>query len=168
LDAYAVLGVPPGADAAQVRACYVRLAKLYHPDLFINTPQEAAAQARMREINAAYHHLRRATPKHPKPAGGRFAAVKELLAQGKAARAWDMLESMSPRNAAWHAMAAKIAQARGWQTKSAHHLARALELEPGNMTYRRALSALTQQAKPVVKPTPREGVTDRLLRNFFQ
>jgi DnaJ-domain-containing protein 1 len=57
-DAHQVLGVKPGATADEVRAAYRALAKKHHPD--VAPPAErAAAEARMRRIQAAYDALKR-------------------------------------------------------------------------------------------------------------
>ncbi|TRW14548.1 molecular chaperone DjiA [Glacieibacterium frigidum] len=61
-DAWTVLGVPPGSDAATVRAAYRELVKTYHPDRHIaaGLPIEfvRVAETRMAAINGAYASLR--------------------------------------------------------------------------------------------------------------
>lgn len=52
-DLYAVLGVPAGADARAIGLAYRRLCRRYHPDV----SREPSAEARIREINAAYEVL---------------------------------------------------------------------------------------------------------------
>src|SRR3954466_639600 len=59
MSPYDILGVPPGADAATVKAAYRRLAKQYHPD---HNPGDAAATARMASINAAYDSIKEGPP----------------------------------------------------------------------------------------------------------
>lgn len=54
LIAFSVLGLRPGADAAEVEAAYRRLIKAHHPD------REGGDSDRAAEINWAYHHLRKA------------------------------------------------------------------------------------------------------------
>ena len=51
---YEVLGVQPGASDEEIKKAYRSLAKKYHPDLH---PNDAAASAKMNEINAAYDIL---------------------------------------------------------------------------------------------------------------
>jgi DnaJ like chaperone protein len=62
-DPWLVLGVPPGSDAAAVRAAYRALVKQHHPDrhMAAGTPPEfiRVAEARMAAINTAYADLAR-------------------------------------------------------------------------------------------------------------
>lgn len=54
-DPYESLGIPRGATQTEITAAYKSLAKKYHPDL---NHGDAAAAARMAEINEAYHLLK--------------------------------------------------------------------------------------------------------------
>lgn len=52
---FAILGLPPGAPAVEVRARYRELARLYHPDLHAqNRVAELDAEERMKQLNWAY------------------------------------------------------------------------------------------------------------------
>ncbi len=59
MNHYEVLGVPMGADPAEIRRAYVRLARRHHPDRRSAEGAEAvaAAQRRMQDINAAWEVL---------------------------------------------------------------------------------------------------------------
>ena len=46
VDHYAVLGVPPAASPPAIREAYMRLAKLYHPDLFATQGDNADKPSR--------------------------------------------------------------------------------------------------------------------------
>lgn len=51
LDYYAVLGVAPGASDEEIKKAYRKLVFQYHPD---RNPNDKQAEAKIREINAAY------------------------------------------------------------------------------------------------------------------
>jgi hypothetical protein len=53
---YDTLGVPPGADHAAIRAAYLSMARVHHPDRHVDAPPAARARAArtMREVNAAW------------------------------------------------------------------------------------------------------------------
>ncbi len=63
-DPFKVLGVEKAAASDDVRAAYVKLSKIYHPDLYesVDLPSEVRAylQAMSRRVNAAYTALERA------------------------------------------------------------------------------------------------------------
>jgi len=53
-DPYAVLGLRRGADAAEIKRAYRKLARRHHPDL---NPGDPAAEERFKEITAAHELL---------------------------------------------------------------------------------------------------------------
>lgn len=54
-DPYSVLGVSSTASDEEISRAYKKLARQYHPDL---NPGNAAAEAKMKEINSAYEAIR--------------------------------------------------------------------------------------------------------------
>lgn len=58
-DLYRVLGLSPGASAADVTRAYRRQARAWHPDA---RPGDPAAAARFREVTEAYEILTSAPP----------------------------------------------------------------------------------------------------------
>ncbi len=55
--AYNILGLKPDASPEQIKQAYKKLVKKWHPDLFINQPQQVEAQEKIRAINEAYRIL---------------------------------------------------------------------------------------------------------------
>ena len=58
-DLYSILGISKNATDADIKSAYRKLAKQYHPDLYASAPanEKAAAEAKFKEINAAYEIL---------------------------------------------------------------------------------------------------------------
>jgi hypothetical protein len=88
MDPHLVLGVHPDATDDEVHAAYIKLAKLVHPDRFVEEPralQEEAAR-RMIELNTAYEALlhRRALNATPRyDTGPRVCVECEWPAQAR-------------------------------------------------------------------------------------
>ena len=54
-DYYEILGVAKGADAGEIKKAYRKMAMKYHPD---QNPDNKEAEAKFKEINAAYDVLK--------------------------------------------------------------------------------------------------------------
>ena len=77
-DAFKILGIEPTTNSRAIRAAYARLVRIYHPDRFVDMPDDVRAEAerRMKELSAAYETLRSAkrnaaTKPPPTPASRR-------------------------------------------------------------------------------------------------
>jgi hypothetical protein len=135
--AFRILGLEPTVDEHVVRAAFVRLARIYHPDRFIDQPPDVQAEAhqRMQGASSAYtylrariRHLRTAQPnsqiKHDPWADAqryrdsiarRYAAVLEQKARH--AR-WDDLEKQAMERARREA---ELAASLGEEDLNVHH-----------------------------------------------
>ena len=68
---YQILGLKPGATAAEVKHAYRTLAKTWHPDLFPDRSQlKQQAEEEIKKINEAYQQL-----KWQQPHASRVAAA---------------------------------------------------------------------------------------------
>ena len=58
--AFQVLGIAPTSDGRAIRAAFLRLARIYHPDRFAGQPDDVRGEAerRMKEATVAYEALR--------------------------------------------------------------------------------------------------------------
>src|SRR5712691_7288937 len=61
--AFKILGIAPTDDGRAIRAAFLRLARIYHPDRFVDMPQDVRdeAERRMKEATNAYEALRTAS-----------------------------------------------------------------------------------------------------------
>ena len=54
---YQILGVPETASMDEVKKAYRKLSRIYHPDANINNPNKDQAEAKFKEIQAAYQQI---------------------------------------------------------------------------------------------------------------
>lgn len=54
---YDVLGVDPSASDDEIKKAYRKLSRKYHPDANVNNPNQAQAEAKFKEIQAAYTQI---------------------------------------------------------------------------------------------------------------
>lgn len=54
---YQILGVPETASMDEVKKAYRKLSRIYHPDANVNNPNKDAAEAKFKEIQAAYQQI---------------------------------------------------------------------------------------------------------------
>jgi curved DNA-binding protein CbpA len=60
IRAFRILGIEPTTNPRVIRAAFVRLSQIYHPDRFLGSPDalREEAEQRMQELTAAYNELR--------------------------------------------------------------------------------------------------------------
>ena len=94
-DPYAVLGVDRDASDDAIRSAYRRLARKYHPDLYIwaSSDEQIEAAERMRAINDAWEVLgsaaaRRRYDEATRPDPMRLVAIEAVLGPGFALKTW--------------------------------------------------------------------------------
>lgn len=54
---YQILGVPETAGMDEIKKAYRKLSRIYHPDANINNPEKDKAEAKFKEIQAAYQQI---------------------------------------------------------------------------------------------------------------
>ena len=174
-DPYEVLGVPSSATDEEVKKAYRNLARKYHPDNYHDSPLADVAQEKMKEINEAYEEVqsmrknggagqssyggygRNPYGQNPYGAYGggyggdpAFVRVRLSIAQGELNLAEELLNAMSDHNAEWNFLKGAICYRRGWMDEAKRYYETAVQMNPNNPEYRRALDILEGQ-----------GTTDR-------
>lgn len=167
-DPYKTLGVSSSASDEEVTQAYRRLAKKYHPDL---NPDSAAAEEKMRKINAAYDQIQtarqgcsaqggQAAPASGPgdPFGGRgqerrerrqehfsqLAQVRLSLAHGQYRRAMELLSAIDEHTAEWYYCSAMANAGLGNRMTAVNHAQQAVRLQPENPEYQNLLRRFEQ------------------------
>ena len=155
-DPYQVLGVPSTATDEEVKKAYRNLAKKYHPDNYHDDPLADLAQEKMKEINEAYD----AITAQRKAGGGQgyngaynnvgaggssgFNDVRSLIMSGRIADAEQILNGVptASRDAEWYFLKGSVLYRRGWLDEAKRYYETAVQMDPGNAEYQRALDML--------------------------
>ena len=169
-DPYEVLGVPSSATDEEVKKAYRNLARKYHPDNYHDSPLADVAQEKMKEINEAYEEVQSMrknggagqssyggygrNPYEQNPYGAygggyggdpAFVRVRLSIAQGELNLAEVLLNAMSDHNAEWNFLKGAICYRRGWMDEAKRYYETAVQMNPNNPEYRRALDILEGQ-----------------------
>ena len=163
-DPYEVLGVPSTASDDEVKKAYRNLARKYHPDNYHDNPLADLAQERMKEINEAYETIR--TQRKNGGAGtagasyggsygsyggsygsyqgqaSNLARARMAIAQGNLNLAEELLNAYGDHNAEWNFLKGVICYRKGWMDEAKRYYETAVQMEPNNPEYRRALDIL--------------------------
>jgi len=167
-DPYKVLGVSGNATDDEIKKAYRELAKKYHPDNYHENPLADLAQERMKEINEAYEQIqseRKRGASTSSSYGGygqqtygqsygygynqsydsagstRLPRVRMAIAQGELNLAEELLNAESSHDAEWNFLKGVICTRRGWMDEARLYYQTAVQMDPDNGEYQRALDA---------------------------
>ena len=180
--AFHVLGIEPTSDGRTIRAAFLRVARIYHPDRFAGQPEDVREEAerRMKEATVAYEALRGARQKSAaaraaiddKELQERARAYAKIVeakqAEEKRNRArwqrWQELELQARARAEVEAeIAAAIAEGQGvpFRAPAVHHdeetPAHPKSEMPASAFARRLDAARRGETSPLVRRDPKHG-----------
>ena len=160
-DPYQVLGIPSTATDEEVKKAYRNLARKDHPDNYHDNPLEDLAQERMKEINEAYETIR--TQRKAAQSGGQsyggytggysqgynagayggvWQRVRLAISQGNLNLAEELLNAQTDHNGEWNFLKGAVCYKRGWMDEARRYYETAVQMDPGNAEYQRALDML--------------------------
>ena len=163
-DPYQVLGVPSTATDEEVKKAYRDLARKYHPDNYHDNPLADLAQERMKEINEAYEAVQsqrkaqrsggysasgagygtgyggyQSAYQGPYQGSSRYQRVRMAISSGDLNLAEELLNAQTNHDAEWNFLKGAICYRRGWLDEARRYYQNAVQMEPDNAEYQRAL-----------------------------
>jgi len=160
-DPYQVLGVSPSCSDEELKKAYRELAKKYHPDNYHDSPVADLAQEKMKEINEAYEAIQ--SQRKGGSSGYRnnaysrygsyssyggynpnsaYAKVRVAIQQGNLNLADELLNAATDRNGEWNFLKGSVCYRRGWMDEARKYFQMAVQMEPDNPEYQRALDVM--------------------------
>lgn len=149
---YEVLGVREGSSIEEIKKAYKELVRKYHPDQYQNHPLSDLAEEKLKEINEAYDILMK---QHEGRSGvgnnynngyrggdSSLAQARNYINTGNIMAAEQILDRAGTKTAEWFYLKGIISMRKGWYNEAHNHLQTAVNMEPGNMEYRSALSSI--------------------------
>ena len=150
-DPYEVLGISKNASQDEIKSAYRKLAKQYHPDRYVGNPLADLAAEKFKEINEAYETLTGSSGNsytgNSYSGAGDFARIRNLINMMSYDQAEQLLDAMQNRTAEWFYLKGLIYLRRGWHSQGVNFVRQAVNMEPGNMEYRRTLASLESQTR---------------------
>ena len=158
-DPYEILGVSKDASDDDVKAAYRELAKKYHPDKYIDNPLADLAAEKMKEINEAYDKIvnsrKRKTSSQSSQsqsyssANPVYAQIRSLINKNMLDEAQKMLDGveLNQRDAEWYFLSGSVLYKRGHFNNAYSAFATAVNMEPDNAEYRRALNMVQRYGR---------------------
>jgi curved DNA-binding protein CbpA len=162
-QAFQILGIAPTADARAVRAAFLRIARIYHPDRFVDGPDDVRLEAerRMKEATLAYESIQSATKaakKHPK--------IDEKKLQARAKKFREEIEAKRVRDerdrARWMRWEAAERHAREAAEAEAEMAARIESDVDGTSVPHRRVHESREPANENSEPKKRDPLAERL------
>jgi len=149
---YEVLSVREGASQEEIKAAYREKVKKYHPDKYQNNPLADLAEEKLREVNEAHDYLTKNVSNGGRSSyngGGsnkgsapEFAQIRRDLDAGNLPAAEAGLSRMQVKNAEWIFLNGMLSYKKGWYDEAMANLQQAVNMEPNNVEYRRALNTI--------------------------
>ncbi len=181
---YEILGVDPSASDEEIKKAYRKLSRKYHPDANINNPNKDQAEAKFKEVQAAYTNIMRM--REQKDTYGSFYnnqgqqsyqgysgedavqlhAVNNFINSLHYQEALNLLNRMNSRPANWYYLSAVANMGLGNNIKALEFAKRAVDMDPSNQEYRILLQRLQtggmwyQQQGQAYGGTPFDGERD--------
>ena len=158
-DPFVILGIDKEATQNEIEEAYQTKKAELKSHLFDDGESGAEAARQLELLEAAYKDAMDATHDNAEISGegtSMYEAVKKALMEHKVEDAQRELDAISYRGAEWHYMQSYIFYEKNWLNDSRKQLEIALQMDPNNEKYSKALNNLKKKMDGS-KPYDREG-----------
>lgn len=153
-DPFVILGLDKSASQSEILEAYKAKRKYYSDHIFDEGEAGADAARMLEQLENAYQSAMEYTHSNATISDdpqSTFEDVKQAVLDKDLEKAQRLLDSMTYRGGEWHYYQSIIFYEKSWLAESKKQLEIALELDPGNEKYSRALNKLKNKidgAKP--------------------
>ncbi len=162
---YEVLGVSENDSDETIKKAYRDLVKKYHPDQYTDNPLSSLASEKIKEINVAYDEIMRI--RQNGTSGKSYSAndssaydeIWNCIQRKDIAKAEELLINIpaDKRGAHWYFLMGEVARLKGWYDEARANYTKAINMEPNNMVYRRALNNMYYNTQNYRKESSQRG-----------
>lgn len=143
-DPFVTLGVRHGSSREEILNAYHEKRDKYQNDLFLEGEAGADAAKKLQELDLAFNDALQAL--EDEAAGYKnsasLAEVRQALTEKRFDDAQSLLDQMEKRDAEWHYLQSIVFYNKNWFTECKNQLEIAVEIDPSNEKYSKALGNL--------------------------
>ena len=147
-ECYKILNLTKDATDEEVELAYKQLKQKYSRERFCEGEVGNEAAKNLTKLEDAYLEItesRKSLKNSNRNFEYDFSEVKECIKKGEIAKALQLLDNVTDRNAEWHYLQSVIFYKKNWMNESKKQLEIALTMEPHNVKYADELSKLKQK-----------------------
>lgn len=156
---FVILGVDSNASQSEILDAYKQKRAYYQEHVFDDGESGAQAARMLEQLDEAYQQAMELSHESATVSGegeSSFEAVKQAIRDKDPERAQQELDKVSYRGAEWHYYQSIVFYEKNWLNDSKKQLEIALEMDPDNDKYVRALEKLKKNINGS-KPYDKEG-----------
>lgn len=148
-DPFVILGIERGASQSEILEAYKKKREYYQAHVFDEGDAGADAARMLELLDNAYQDAMTYSHEHAAvsgtPDGGDFDLVKTAVREKNIDEAQKLLDDMYYRGAEWHYYQAVVFYEKNWLAESKKQLELAVDLDPSNDKYKRALENMKKK-----------------------
>ena len=156
---FVILGIEKGATQSDIQDAYYQKLAYYQEHVFDEGESGAEAARMLSLLDNAYQQAMEQSHESATVSGdgeSAFESVKQAIRERSPERAQQELDKISYRSAEWHYFQSIVFYEKNWLNDSKKQLEIALQMDPSNPKYMRALDNLKKKMDGS-RPYDREG-----------